>query len=757
MQSKLIVSENQKATSSDINNIGNYARASFDDTIRDGMDDRNRYAGFATVQASAASVNVAAGRFYKNGEAYSTTTVSSLDLLNSLPAVAKRIAIIVAWGNAVDTGLESREFLVDATTRATEARSTPTENRRVAYLGFLLGAENSTPGATAIPSDYVAIASVVLTPAGIESITMLSDNQLRSNKSIGAEVDEINDRLADIGPELDTAKSNIAGLAANLALKADIKFATDLAVDLANVKESLSLPDSYTAWGADHFLDETGVDTAFSGYDAMVREGWHFPNTAVANQAVALENALDAKVVVNDNMAIPAFTSVVRLAVEGKDGEYSLADTTVETKTIVQRCRARTRIRYHRCKKTGSSLKWYFTGRYDAEQIIFRRNGESYVSITDYSLFPSRYRHTSVAFYTKKRHIDHYFDRIVTSTSVNGSIVGQTFLQGNDGYLTKVGLYFTRKASSGDVRVLVCETKASGEPDISKVVANTTLLNASITANIGGKVETVVTFTPTPLTKGVRYAVVLISNAAHFIATVSGNKLASGALFYSQDGAFIQAALDRDLTMRLYFAEFSTPIVQVQLQALELAGGIDMIDINADFTQFDGTSLQFQVRDGDGVWKTVGEDATLLTTRPSLAQFRAVFIGTKDIMPALGLGSTRSNVELSRAKTTRTGITGIKTMPSAVNSIKVRARYENWDAAHHASTVTVLVGAGYTTVETVDATTETVAPDDATAIIREYTFNLASARTTFRIKEVGTTDSNLYCNHIADLAWVGFA
>ena len=75
------------------------------------------------------------------------------------------------------------------------------------------------------------------------------------------------------------------------------------------------------------------------------------------------------------------------------------------------------------------------------------------------------------------------------------------------------------------------------------------------------------------LGKGRRYAIVLISSGAHFVATVANNKFAQGTLFYSTDGAFVQGDLFTDLAFETEFALFAAPIVTVQLQALELAGG----------------------------------------------------------------------------------------------------------------------------------------------------------------------------------------
>ena len=124
-------------------------------------------------------------------------------------------------------------------------------------------------------------------------------------------------------------------------------------------------------------------------------------------------------------------------------------------------------------------------------------------------------------------------------------------------------------------------------------------------------------------------------------------------------------------------------------------------------------------------------------------------------MPALGLNSGRSNIELSRPDLARTIVSAERTMPSAVTSVTVRVRYENWDAAHNTSTVTLLHGAGFATEVTADATMDVVPRDDPNALIRELTFAVPSI-TSFKIKEVGATDNSLFADHVARLGYVAF-
>jgi hypothetical protein len=455
-------------------------------------------------------------------------------------------------------------------------------------------------------------------------------------------------------------------------------------------------------------------------------------------------------------MAVPKFSEQKLFSVLGRDGEYSLSDTTVETTEIRQLTRTRTVVRYHEGQRICTNARFWQSGHYDEQAGVFRRAGETFEVENLASLIFNRgVTHSGrVQHFTEVDIREPYFDRVVTTETVSGSIVGQTLLQGSDGYLSSINLFFTRKAVAGEVQVLICETRA-GAFDLSRTIARKTVAVADIASDPNGETATKVAFGAVPLLKGRRYSLVVLSAGAHFLATVSGNKLASGAIFYVQDGEVVAGDPSVDLAFEAFFAEFESPIIHVELSPLSLGGGIDMIDINADTTTYEGTRLEFQVLVA-GAWRTLSQDEAVLASRPEFARLRAVFIGTKDIMPALGLTAARSNIELSRPGLDRTLVSIERTMPVDVTTVTVRARYENWDGDHSTSAVTLLHGAGFATEVTPAATVDSVPRDDPNALVRELSFTVPSI-TSFKIKEVGQTDNSLFADHVARLGYVAFA
>ena len=759
MQRKVNVQTNQQLSQADLDNFGNFPRESFDHIVRDlGGHPAPRYTGFLTEQTGPSEIRVGAGRFYRPDGAvfgYDSEQGAAIDLLDHLPAVAKRVATIVVYANTIDTDLEPRTFLVDAATGETEGREVAVESRRQAFVEQVLGQESATPQPPAINADYVAIAEVLLTPAGIEAVTQITANRLHSVRSNAERIAEHDARFAAVGPQIDTLKTDISGLGISLRGKAETTFVRQIAYDVARVKEEVGLPDDYTAWGADRYLNDSESDPAFAGYSAAIAEGVRFPAAASATLPLALQNPLEDRVMVNDAMALPSFRKALRLSVVGRDGEYALTSTTVENVQLQARTEARTRTVYYGTERHCTNSAWWHSGEYDPVSGILTRNGEIFRISDDYGQRdgPNGLTHWIRADrYVQETFYETYWDRIVTTENVAGSIVGQTFLNSQDGWITGLNLFFTRKAQAGDVRVLVCET-VNGEPALDRVIAKKTLTPADLAL---WPAKTPVALKPTFLVKGRRYALVLISAGAHFVATVADNKFAQGTIFYSTDGAFVQAGLFTDLAFEAEFAVFDAPIVTVDLAPIELAGGIGRIDINADASLPEGTSIDYQVRIGTE-WRTLGpNDETILAGQPSLAQFRVRMIGTTDVMPALGLGAQRSAVRVSRGGGAFDHVSEIRTMPAAVDTVELQLRLENWDAALHTATPTILTGAAFGTIETPDAVVDTPDPRDPDAIIRTATFNLAGPVPAYRIRIAGATTDTAKHFHVAERVDVAF-
>jgi len=335
-----------------------------------------------------------------------------------------------------------------------------------------------------------------------------------------------------------------------------------------------------------------------------------------------------------------------------------------------------------------------------------------------------------------------YWDRVTTTTTLNGQQVAQTFLNSQDGWLSQVGLYFSRKAASGDVTVLVCET-AFGMPDLQRVISRTTVPVASIlTGSVSGGaglpslVETKVPITPTYLVAGRRYALVLVTTGDHYVAmTNTDNGVVQGTFFVSTDGAFFAGNLIDDLKMRLYFAQFERSRLSVELAPLQLAGGILDLDILNEGITPPACRTDFEVQ-VNGAWVPLdaAPNGPNLSGLPAILPLRATLTGTTDLMPGFSLPG--SQVIVSRPKTAFTWVSEDKTLGSATTSIKIITDLQSYDETKHDCSVSLRTGSTLATTETAD-----VVEDETLAngtLRRTSVFNIASA-SKYQVRIVGST------------------
>jgi len=413
-----------------------------------------------------------------------------------------------------------------------------------------------------------------------------------------------------------------------------------------------------------------------------------------------------------------------------------------QTVEFEQKTRTRRRLRYGQPFSVCSNNQWWQSGSYDQRSGIFRRGNETFNAVVEGGR-PGHWLMRVQQFWEDSEE-EAYWDAIVTKEVISGSILGQTWLSAQDGWLTHIDLFFTQVASAGDVQVMITET-TNGAPDLKRVIARSTLNQNNIKT---WPVETKVPIGPAYLTKGVRYAIVLTTPGAHVVSFIQGNKYAQGTLFYFADGGdFAVADTAKDLAMNLYMAEFRNTRQEIQIQPFELENGIVEIDILSQSFVPQGCELVWQVQ-VDGRWRSLNaSDLGALNGRPPLLNARVVFIGTTDLMPSLTFGNA-STVTTRRARTDFAHVCNTRTMPSPVDSVEVLLRLEGWDANRHTNECALLVGDTYQTLVT-HSQVEEHPTEDPNAIERRYFFDVDDI-TSYKIRIKGTTDNAQVTYHVAE-------
>lgn len=755
MEHSVIFRDRQELQSADLNNMQDFTRASLDHIVKDAIDGGKAYSGFTASKTAATEITLSAGRLYAGGEVYARDENVVLDLFNLLPLVTKKRVAIVAFGQGVDTDVQPRDFLIDAQTGTTEPQSVAMENMRRAELSAVAGTESPDPAYPPTDANVVVICYALLDTSGIVSIEQWSTTQLPNLRLVSNRTTALEIWRGQISGQVDTLKTDLAALADRLklyALKSELK---DVMVELEKLRERVFQPSAYIFYGSNHFLDLVGSQMAHASYDAVVGEGIRFPSAGSNSAALALLNPNNPYVSVNNGFVLPKYTHGLRMNLAGYNGETRMAQYSFETTTITQLTRSRERRRYGSSKTVCTNSTWWRQGSYDPVTGIFRISGESWeVAAADRANAAINHKFIRVTQFWLDTYEEPYWDAVKSTATLNGQQIAQTFLNSQDGWLSQIGLFFSRKATTGDVNILICET-AYGMPDLGRVISRTVLPAASI--QIGGTaqnaalpalVETTVPVVPTFLRSGRRYAIVLVTTGDHYVAmTNTDNGVVQGTFFVSTDGAFFAGNLVSDMKMKLYFAKFDAPRVVVELNALQLAGGILDIDILNEGITPPACRTDFEVQ-VNGAWVPLDgpPNGPSLSGLPAILPLRAVLTGTSDLMPGFGL--TASQAVVSRNKTAFTWVGTTRTLGSPTTSVKVIIDLQGYDEAKHDCTVMLLTGSTLAGTETADVVEDQIQSDGT--LRRTCVFNMTS-QTQYAVKIAGATTTAAETFHVAEM------
>jgi hypothetical protein len=765
MERNVIFRDRQEVQAVDFNNFQDFARASLDDIVKDAVQDEKGWVDFTVNKTATAEVTVGPGRIYNAGAGYVSDADVVFDLISELPVANSKWVAIVAWGTEEETDTQPRDFLTDATTGATEPAAVPMQGLRKCNVGTVVGVAAPQPAKPTIDSSNIVVAWVLLGTTDVISITLVEENRLPQVARTDGRVSVIEAWKALIEPRVNALASDLAAVIAQIQQQAGLgeaRFIQSLAVDVARLKELNELSDDHTDYGADRFLDLEESNTDDVNYLAKVEEGVRFSDAAANSTSIQLFNPLNPDVIVSNGFLLPKYTESKRFSVGPFFEELSISQYQFQTFDMVQRTVSRERIRYGETITVCTNSSWWQSGRYDPAQQVFFKAGDTWEVLEGDA--SRNHQQVRLRKFFKDTYTEYYWDRITIDHNISGQQIAQTFLNGQDGWLTSIGLNFTQKGATGNVDVALAQV-AYGQPDLANLINKVTLNVTDILVSGDGTIETKVAFPATFLEAGKRYAIVLTTGGNHYVAMALGSAYAQGTFFNSLDGAYVQGTPNRDMMFSLYYAQFDRQRTVVDLQPLSLSGGITLIDILAPVVAPKSTDLQYEIQVA-GTWTPLAEVTsgnTVLFGLPPLLPFRGVFNGTTDVQPGLDL--TDSVLNYSRPRTTFKHISQADggaddiTLAAGSQNFKVIALLENFYETNHDLTCTIRKdGAGGEISPATTADEELDPPADAgdanhKRIRRTFTWTpteLTTPMTSVRITMDGATTSALDTFHVAE-------
>lgn len=759
--------DNQELQAADLNNQQDFLTSSIDHIVLDSIEDGKAYTGLTLSKSATTTVSITPGRLYVAGKVYARDEIVTKDLFNVLPVVTKRRVAIVAWGQDVTNDIDSREFLTDAATLATEPRSLPMELTRFCALDRVSGVESSDPQDPVIDANTLLIGIVELDPTGIITITQTTSTQLVSLSALRGRTVTLETALNLIASAVGTLRTDLTNLANALKNYVPLVDYLKLVDKLTELWNLLHRPTTWIFYGTDNFLDNDFSDTAATGYDAIVQEGLRFaPGAAAEHATLELLNPFEPNAQVDDNFMIPTpagqvcrLDATFPLLPFGSDTHTTYAYWTRTIRFLTRsRWRFRCGPRWLPCPP--SAVWWYQSGRDPTGHILSyvteTWEPELWRDIGEHSPGPDWPRHVWWrGKYFWHDHVDqHHWSRVSFQHDHTGQVVSQVFLNSQDGWLTRATIY-AAAGNFGALALLVCKCDDHGIPDLDQTIQRVLLDSTQSAAafNRGVAQETFfnqgvyvgfpmsIEMPPTFIKGGERHALVLISAYNWFwsICThVDAFRAIMGHYYYSGTNGWTmwEGATHKSLRFKLYYAFWARQRYTIQLEGLQLAGGIQSIEVLGEHIIPPACDVSYEVLIG-GVWVPFGEDdkAPNLSSNPAVLQFRVVLSGTCDLMPGIGLGP-RSEVTLARAgKSTLKHISKDIPLGSNSSAIKVVGRLLNFVEAHHDITATLKIGA---TTETADVVADVTNADGSTE--RTWTFNTAAPASHFVVVLDGATD-----------------
>ena len=756
MERQVVFRDRQEVQAADFNNMQLFADQTFQHMVMDAITTERMFVGLLVTQKSATEINVTPGRLWDgpSGKVFRKDEAETVSLFSLLPVADLKWLCISVIGQEIETDVQPRDFQIDLQSGQTEPRAVAMESLRNVAMLVTAGLESAAPQKPEAPTGYTVIAYILLGTSGIVDI------QSADNKKLMRLFDVYQIMLGnvawinDASPKLASLQSDIASLAALVRSMQTSRLVTQIAAELALIRDKLSLPTTYTEYEADNFLSSAESDTQNPEYAALVSMGVRFPWAGETEKQLALFNPYETAIQNFSGLVLPAHTLAARLKTTGAAGTLNLAAYQYQTLTTRQCTRTRRRTTYSPTfVYCTNGAVWGNTDPATVVEEVFEGAIPAGVTLGD-----TQYRETlggagsngvGHELYNARNvwvhtWTENYWVVDSVENNINGCINAQTFLNSQNGWLRKVGLTFASRVQDGPVNLLLCNCTSDGLPNLERVLGTAVVQPADIKTDGN---ETLFEF-PQPifLSPGLRYAMVLVTAGAHVVKLVEGTKYSQGTLLYSTDGDYFQGDFTKDLMMTLYYASFSNPRTVIDLEPISLAEGIAAFDILHEVIQPEATSLVLQYQpSGTGDWFSI-EDGTTdrLLGLPAMCRLRAVFSGSQDIMPCLGLAGSKFRAQ--RPGTSFRHISTVRNLGEAAANIDVILRLEGWDAARHACTVKLLSGGN-----TYAASSVADEQLDETTVRRTVNFrpNSPTGITTYKIQIEGSTTTALACFHVA--------
>ncbi len=746
---RTLFSEAEIADHADFQAIGEHSQEATDGIWLDAIGYPAHWAAFTVSKQSAQVVTVSAGRYVNGQIVYEQAEPTNLNLQLLIPVAAsdQRWVAVLLRGEEIEE-TENRPFEASEDPEVSEIvnRTTPKTVKRIVKLITQSGEANPVPVKPVVASTDACIAYVLLKSTGVDTIEPGNESRVKTLYEVEGRVAAIEVDLDSLFLRTETIETQIVNIWGKLTEIPRPEIIRQMQRDIGAVRLKGDLPDEARAYAYDDALVPDRWDKTHVDWLARIEEGVRFGFAATAQARLEVQAEDDPRIAFRGRRMVPAFDEVTRIANTSLDASLNISQLVHLETTLIRKEASRVRVTYGPTQVAcENAAGWSVLGGDARVGQIFTINGEQFEVVETfggkkghkvYGLRQIRY----------EAYIEPYWEYVTEEVGVNGSVYAQTFLVAQPMQLTSLDLSFARVGSDGDVHVFIVETTTAGTPKFDAMLAQGILPRANLVTGWNKCVLPI-----TLLESGKRYAFVTVTTGAHSLHTSGANKYTGGSQFITTDGAFAQGSTEIDFCFRLNGARYRSPRTVIPMHALNLADGMTQIDFVFAGWIPGGCELGWEIRPaGTDTWIELDDGdpaANPLVGLPATVELRMVMLGTTDLQPMIQLDD-KAVSQVARNRGNMVAVSKLVAFGLSTTSIVTQYTLDNYDAARHTFTPSIMVGAAVVNPTTTQMTIDPQNPNRRTYV---STYALGAAATGARMRLAANTNNIVTVPFVQDV------
>lgn len=769
-EARVVVGRYQQITSVDLTETSQIAQGSLDNVVETFLGDG--YTGL-TVGANTAGTGVVVqtGFLAQGGQVYGLPDVFPVDLsskIASIPDATKTmIVLIVAYGDESQTS-ETRTF-EDASKKPTNpADLWPTVQTYVATrvvrtidVSAVAGNADVQPQPPAVNAKLEVLATVVLSQAGIKSVTQSTAGQIVTQQQIAATLSSVNTYVSSLQTVITGLLSSVSALALQLTAlnareQADV---VSLQSQINALKTTATAAPTASFTGVDHFTDLSQSSPTATGYNALVSGGLRFPVAQKTDIPIAAQNPFASVLKQGSGtLLVPSWgaggigpsTGVNTLGGIGFEGAPTFGQLGFASLPVARRGFPRLRIQSSIGLTTQAAPQVLANG--DPSQLFAIDPSTFVYDQTDWGAWQTDTTEIvrQNGFWSTLASRD-YWSPIVGAIGNTGGlpIVAQPFKMTSTLMCPGMFLIFGTYADvpAANLRILICADNA-GSPDLMHTYLDMQTATTAFQAH-----QLNVNFpVPVLLRSGKTYHLVVTSdNPALTLSMYPTNGLP--ALSYS-NGSWQVFNSGYGLNVSFGICNFGNgTTITVPLGTLNLATGSDTLDFQFGLLLPEGCSLIIQVLIG-GTWLSLAQvlNSTYpLSGNPQTVQCQMVLTTNYGVAPIID--TSVSAARISKAGTALEHVSSVQTPAAPVTTIHKSVTIDNWvGGAVQTLSAGLRTGPGFTGAPVAPTATKDTSNADG-SLTRNWTWSLGAAVPSFEMELDGATTDTTKQYVVRDSNW----